>query len=54
VSNRGKVSLMVGLVALGLSPSFVDWEQSPDLRWQIVAFYGVGLTLIAFGLWDGG
>ena len=45
---------MLGLLALGLSPSFVDWQQSPELRGQVIAYYGVGLALIAFGLWDGG
>ena len=54
MTNRGKVGLMIGLIVLGLSPSFIDWEQSPDKRWQMYLFYGVGLTLIAFGLWDGG
>jgi hypothetical protein len=54
MTNGGKWSMMVGLVVLGLSPSFVDWEQSPELRWQMYLFYGVGLTLIAAGLWSGG
>jgi len=54
MTTRGKVGLMLGLLILGLSPSFVDFEQSPDLRWQMFAYYGVALTLIAFGLWDGG
>lgn len=39
-----------GFVVLGLSPSFVDWEQSPEKRKQIVLFYAVGLTLIYLGL----
>jgi hypothetical protein len=54
MTGRGKVSLMIGLLVLGLSPSFVDWEQSPDKRWQIVLFYGVAFALIGGGLWDGG
>lgn len=54
MSKRGKVGLMLGLLVLGLSPSFLDWEQSPDRRWQIVLYYGLAWALIAFGLWDGG
>lgn len=53
MTNGGKVSLMAGLLVLGLSPSFIDWQQSPDLRVQIYAYYGVALLLIAVGLWDG-
>lgn len=54
MSNRGKVSIVFGLLVLGLSPSFVDWQQSPDLRSQIVIYYGLAVGLIVFGLWDGG
>jgi hypothetical protein len=54
VTNGGKVSLMAGLLVLGLSPSFIDWQQAPDMRAQIYAYYGVALLLIAVGLWDGG
>jgi hypothetical protein len=53
VTNGGKVSLMVGLLVLGLSPSFIDYQQSPELRPQMYMYYGVALMLIAFGLWDG-
>jgi hypothetical protein len=44
---------MAGLLVLGLSPSFVDWQQSPELRPQMYMYYGVAFLLIAFGLWDG-
>jgi len=44
---------MVGLLVLGLSPSFIDYQQSPELRPQMYMYYGVALMLIAFGLWDG-
>lgn len=46
----GKLLTMAGFLVMSLSPSFVDWEQSPDLRWQIAAYYAVGLTLLWFGL----
>lgn len=54
MTNRGKFALIVGLLVLGLSPSFIDWQQSPDKRDQIVIYYGVAVSLIVFGLWDGG
>ena len=52
-TNGGKLSVMVGLLVLGLSPSFIDWQQSPEKRWQIYVYYGVAMSLIAAGLWDG-
>lgn len=54
MTNRGKIGLMIGVIILGLSPSFVDWQQSPELRYQVVSYYLVAISLIAFGLWDGG
>ena len=44
------LSALAGFIALGLSPSFVDWQQSPDKRSEIVLFYAVGLGLIFYGL----
>lgn len=54
MTNGGKVSLMIGMVVLGLSPSFIDWQENTERRWQILAYYAVALGLIAAGLWDGG
>ena len=51
MSSR-KLAALAGFVVLGLSPSFVDWQQSPDHRREIVFFYAVGLSLIYFGLLD--
>lgn len=48
--NAKKAAALLGFVTLGLSPSFVDWQQSPDKRKQIVLFYAVGLALIYVGL----
>jgi hypothetical protein len=45
-----KAATLAGFIVLGLSPSFVDWKQSPEDRIQILAFYGLGLLLIYFGL----
>lgn len=44
---------MAGMIVMGLSPSFVDWQQSPELRPQMYMYYGVSILLIVFGLWDG-
>lgn len=48
--NGRKAAALTGFVVLGLSPSFVDWQQSPERRAEIVAFYAVGILLIWFGL----
>lgn len=43
---------LAGFVVLGLSPSFVDWQQSPDKRGQIAGYYAVALALIWWGMLD--
>lgn len=53
MSTGRKVSAIAGFVALGLSPSFVDWQQAPEKRKQMLLFYGVGIALIWFGLFAG-
>ena len=50
MSTERRVAALAGFVVLGLSPSFVDWQQSPDKHKQILLFYAVGLSLIWFGL----
>jgi len=50
--NGRRVIAMAGFVTLGLSPSFVDWFQSPERRGQMLAFYAVGLALIWLGLFS--
>jgi hypothetical protein len=47
------VAALSGFVVLGLSPSFVDWQQSPEQRPRIVAFYAAGLVLIYTGVLRG-
>ena len=51
--NGKKASALVGFIVLGLSPSFVDWQQSPDEHAKILAFYAVGLGLVYYGLLSG-
>ncbi len=45
-----KAGALAGFIVLGLSPSFVDWKQSPEDRGKIIAFYTVGLALIYWGI----
>jgi len=45
-----KLGALAGFIVLGLSPSFVDWQQSPDKRRQILLFYAAGLALVYYGL----
>lgn len=48
---NGKQALgLAGFVVLGLSPSYVDWIQSPERRKQMVVFYAVAVTLIYVGV----
>ena len=53
MTDGGKLSIMAGIVVMGLSPSFIDWKQSPELRTQMYVYYGAALLLVAIGLWDG-
>ena len=50
MSPSRKIGALAGFIVLGLSPSFVDWQQSPDKRRQILIFYGLGLALVYYGL----
>jgi len=45
-----KVTAMLGFLALALSPSFEDWEQSPEKRGQFLAYYATAMALIWLGL----
>ena len=49
-SGGQKAAGLAGFVVLGLSPSFVDWQQSPEKRMQILVFYAAGLALIYYGI----
>lgn len=48
-----KAAALAGFVVLGLSPSFVDWQQSPEKRGAIILFYAVGLALVYYGILSG-
>jgi hypothetical protein len=45
-----QATALAGFVVLGLSPSYVDWMQEPEKRWQMVGFYAVAVTLIYIGV----
>jgi hypothetical protein len=45
-----KLLAIAGLLALGLSPSFVDYQQSPELRKQIFVYYAVAIALVYLGM----
>lgn len=45
---------LAGLLLLGLSPSFIDWQQSPELRYQFIAYYVVAMVLVYYGLLERG
>lgn len=51
--NLRKPAALAGFVAIGLSPSFIDWQQSPEKRWQILLYYAVALALLYYGLLHG-
>lgn len=51
--NTRKTSAIAGFVILGLSPSYVDWQQSPEKRKSMILFYGVGILLIYYGILSG-
>ena len=48
--NERKIAALAGFLALGLSPSFVDWQQSPGKRWQIAAYYLGAIALLYYGV----
>ncbi len=49
-----KLALIAAFIVVGLSPSFIDFQQSPQLRGQALLYYGIGAALLVIGLWDGG
>lgn len=50
--NEKQATALLGFVVLGLSPSYVDWEQSPEKRKQMVLFYAVAVGLIYYGVFS--
>jgi hypothetical protein len=48
--NPKMIAALAGFVILGLSPSYIDWQQEPEKRPQMVGFYAVAVALIYFGV----
>lgn len=45
------VAALAGFVLIGLSPSFIDWQQADEQqRGEIVSYYIVALGLLYVGL----
>lgn len=53
MSAERSAAALAGFVVLGLSPSFVDWQESPEKRRQMVLFYAVAVALIYYGVLSG-
>ncbi len=50
MNSSKKLAAMGGFILMGLSPSFIDYQQSPSKRKSMLAFYVVGLFLVYYGL----
>jgi hypothetical protein len=53
MSAPKKAAALGSFLFLGLSPTYIDWQDKPQRRPQIVAYYGVALTLFWYGLLSG-
>jgi hypothetical protein len=47
--NNQKMAATGAFLIMALSPSYLDWEQSPDKHKQIVGFYAVAIGLFWYG-----
>jgi hypothetical protein len=48
-----KAAALGSFLFLGLSPTYIDWQDKPERRPQIAVYYGVALTLFWYGLLSG-
>jgi hypothetical protein len=48
-STDKKVAATAAFLIMALSPSYMDWEQSPDKHGQIIGFYAVAIGLFWYG-----
>ncbi len=49
IPMTNKLLALCGFLLFALSPSFIDYQQSPELRWQFAVFYFVAIVLV----WQG-
>jgi len=45
-----KLIAVGGFIMLGASPSYVDWQDHPEKRKQIIGFYVVAIGMFWYGL----
>lgn len=50
LAPQKKAAALGGFILLGASPSFIDWEQSPEKHKQIIGFYAAAIALFYYGL----
>lgn len=48
-SDTQKMAALAAFIIMGASPSFIDWEQSPEKRKQVIGFYAVSVGLFWYG-----
>jgi hypothetical protein len=46
---KQKAAATAAFLIMALSPSYMDWEQSPDKHGQIIGFYAVAIGLFWYG-----
>lgn len=49
------IAALSGFLLLGLSPSFVDWQQAAPksrVRTEIISYYAIALGLLYLGMLD--
>jgi hypothetical protein len=49
ITGQRKWAALGAFILMGATPSFVDWEQSPEKHGQIIGFYAVAIGLFWYG-----
>lgn len=50
LSPGRKIAALGGFVVFGLLPSYVDFQEKPEQRLQMIGAYAIGLGLFYYGL----
>jgi hypothetical protein len=50
ISGEKKIAALASFLFLGLSPDYIDWQEHPEKRKQIIFYYGIGMSLFYYGL----
>jgi hypothetical protein len=48
-SDAKKLAAIGAFLIMGMSPSFMDWQQSPEKHRQFLGFYAVAIPLFWYG-----